>query len=169
VRGTTSDDWRPGAELFERELEPRLERTDVVLVSLGGNDLQAALGGADGIEALSQADAGSAAAEIRLALRRLRRNLRATFRAIRAASPGTEIVYVGYPDYSRAAAWRNAVGGGIGRVALRIGLGELLAASRDAGPDLVVDMLETTGDRRRVDRLGAGSKAHRHVVRSLYT
>lgn len=144
VPGTTSADWRPGAELFERELAPQLKRADVVLVSVGGNDLQGALGAADGIEALSQADAGPAAADLRTALRRIRRNLHATFEAIRATSPGTAIVYVGYPDYSRAAAWRDAAGGGIGAIGLRIGLGELLAASRDAGPDLVVDMLGAT-------------------------
>jgi lysophospholipase L1-like esterase len=143
VSGTTSEDWRPGADLFEGELEPRLEGADVVLVSVGGNDLEAALGAADGLDALSPADASTAAAGLRGALRRLRRNLRATFKAIRAANPRAAIVYVGYPDYSRSEDWRDAAGS-IGTIALRAGLDLLVAVSRDAGPDAVVDMTAAT-------------------------
>ena len=39
VGGTTSQDWVPGTNLFENTLVPRLEGADVIIISLGGNDV----------------------------------------------------------------------------------------------------------------------------------
>jgi hypothetical protein len=143
--GTTTADWLPGTPLFEERLRPALADADVVLVSVGGNDLQEALGGADGIEAgagvLGSADAAYDAVD------RSGRNLDRTFAAIRKANPDAAIVYVGYPDYSSSDAWRLALGT-TGTLALGAGLNALRGAAEDAGPDALVDMTAQTGERK---------------------
>jgi lysophospholipase L1-like esterase len=153
--GTTADDWRAGGQLFRQRLAPELRDADLVVVTLGGNDLQEALGGADGIDAAGRADAGSGAGALD-AVERFARSLRSIFTAIRKRSPGTRIAYVGYPDYSQATAWRQA-GGTTGTLALSFGLSALAAAAADAGPDLLVDMRGATA-RAGVDSLLADSE-----------
>lgn len=168
--GTTSSDWVPGSERFDGRLEPELSSADVVVVTLGGNDLQAELGGVDGLDALSRAgsiEALGGFAEVRAELERA---LTKTFRRIRELAPQARIVYVSYPDYSRADAWRKQ-GGRLGALALRLGLGELLGAAEAAGPDAIVDMLAVTG-RRDVDALLAdpehlGPAGHELYARRL--
>lgn len=154
--GTTSSDWLPGGTRFEGRLEPELSGADVVVVTVGGNDLQAELGGVDGLDALSRAGSVEALGGFAEVRAELERALTKTFRRIRALAPAARIVYVAYPDYSRAEAWRKQ-GGRLGALALRLGLGELLGAAEAAGPDAVVDMLTVTG-RRDVDDLLADTE-----------
>jgi lysophospholipase L1-like esterase len=141
---TTTADWLPGAELFEERLRPELAGADVVLVSVGGNDLQEALGGSDGIAAgtgvLGSADRAYAAVD------ESGRNLERTFKAIRKENPDVAIVYVGYPDYSSSDLWQTALGT-TGTLALGAGLSALRNAAEDAGPDAVVDMTTATDER----------------------
>lgn len=143
--GTATADWLPGAPLFESRLRPALADAEVVLVSVGGNDLQEALGGGDGIGAtagaLDQADAAYEAVD------RSGRNLARTFAAIRDANPDAQIVYVGYPDYSSAEAWRERIGLS-GSLALGAGLSALRGAAEEAGPDALIDMTSATSERR---------------------
>jgi lysophospholipase L1-like esterase len=153
--GTTAEDWGAGGPLFRRRLAPELDEADLVVVTLGGNDLQEALGGSDGIDAAGRADAGSGAGAL-AAIDRFGRRLRSIFAAIRRRSPGTKIAYVGYPDYSRATAWREA-GGTQGTLALSFGLSALTAAAADAEPDLLVEMRKATA-RAGVDSLLADSE-----------
>ena len=138
--GTTSADWLPGTALFDERLAPELADTDLVLITVGGNDLQEGIGATDGVEALgtgaSSADAAFDAIEA------TGRNMRKTFAAIRRANPKTKIVYVAYPDYSAATAWQQ--NGSAATLALGVGLGSLLDAARSAEPDAVVDMLAET-------------------------
>ncbi len=142
--GTTTEDWRPGQPLFEERLRPELAGADLVLVSVGGNDLQEALGGDDGTEAIPSATANADAAFD--AVERSGRNLGRTFDAIREENPDTSVAYVAYPDYSASSEWQQSTGAG-GILALGIGLSGLLEAARSAGPDAVVDMLDETGER----------------------
>lgn len=168
--GSTTADWLPGGPLFAR-LEPELARTDLVAITTGGNDLERALGGTDGIDSLTEAgsDIGSGR-RVTAATRAFRRDLGRIIERIRRLSPGTGVAYVSYPDYSRATAWREA-GGGLGALALRVGLGALLEGAREAEPDLVVDMLAATSD-RNVDALLAdtehlGPAGHELYARKL--
>jgi lysophospholipase L1-like esterase len=168
--GTTSSDWLPGSERFESRLEPELAGADVVVVTVGGNDLQAELGGVDGLDALSRAGSVEALGGFAEVRAELERALTRTFRRIRALAPEARIVYVAYPDYSRAEAWRKQ-GGRLGALALRLGLGELLGAAAAARPDAIVDMLAVTG-RRDVDALLAdpehlGPAGHELYARRL--
>jgi lysophospholipase L1-like esterase len=167
--GTTAADWSAGEPLFRQRLAPELTDADLIVVTLGGNDLQEALGGSDGLDAAERADAGSAAGAL-AAVDRFGRRLRSIFAAIRRRSPGTRIAYVGYPDYSRATAWRET-GGTRGTLALSFGLSALTAAAADAGPDLLVDMRDSTG-RAGVDSLLAdtehlGPAGHELYARKL--
>jgi hypothetical protein len=143
--GTTTADWLPDTPLFDERLRPALVDADVVLVSVGGNDLQEALGGADGVEAgagvLDSADAAYDAVD------RSGRNLNRTFAAIRRENPEAAVVYVGYPDYSSSDAWQLALGT-TGTLALGAGLSALRGAAEDADPDALVDMTAQTSERK---------------------
>lgn len=163
--GSTSGDWRPGKPLFSQGLEPELAGADLVVVTVGGNDLERALGGLDGVDSLSRADAAGGAGALRAA-QRLSDNLAATFAAIRGRSPRTRIAYVTYPDYSRAAVWKEA-GGAAGTLALRAGLTALTAAAAEADPDLVVNMTPITA-RAGVDSLLADSEHLSPTGHELY-
>ena len=139
--GTRSADWLPGTPLFDERLAPELADADLVLITVGGNDLQDGVGATDGVEALGS---GASAADSAFnAIETSGRNMRKTFAAIRRANPETKIAYVAYPDYSAATAWQQNGSGAT--LALGVGLGSLLDAARDAGPDAVVDMLAATG------------------------
>jgi lysophospholipase L1-like esterase len=141
--GTTTEDWLPGTPLFEERLRPALTDAEVVLVSVGGNDLQEALGGGDGIGASAGAvDQAEAAFD---AVDRSGRNLSRTFEAIRRESPDTAIAYVGYPDYSSSGVWQEQIGF-TRSLALGTGLSALREAAEGAGPDALIDMTTATGD-----------------------
>jgi hypothetical protein len=142
--GTSSADWLPGTPLFDERLAPALADADLVLITVGGNDLQDAIGATDGVEALGT---GAAAADSAFgAIERSGRNMSKTFAAIRRINPRAKIAYVAYPDYSAASAWQQNGSGAT--LALGVGLGALLDAARGAGPDAVVDMLAETGARK---------------------
>ena len=148
--GTTSEDWLPGTASFEQGLRPLLADTDAVFVSVGGTDLERAVLASSGPDALEQAgDAGGVVA-IGGAFDRIERNLSWTFAAIEEANPRAAIVFVGYPDYSASAVWRER-GGTLGAIALRAGLGAFDSIARRAGADLTIDMLGAT--RQRIDSL----------------
>ena len=57
--GTTAADWSPGSPLFAERLLPELASADLVVVTLGGNDLQEGLGAGDGIGGLAAGTASS--------------------------------------------------------------------------------------------------------------
>ncbi len=121
---------------------PQLDDADVVLVTVGGNDLQEAIGASDGVAA-----AGAGADSAGAALQRDRARAAATWAARSRQSgrrnPHVRIVYVAYPDYAGSRAWRAAAGSA-GTAALSYGLDLQLSAAREAGPDLLVDMLAAT-------------------------
>lgn len=162
--GTTAADWLPGSPLFTERLRPELGRADLLVVTLGGNDLQEALGGRDGLDSLATDPASTGNAVD--AVERFERRLERLFAAVRRMAPGTAIAYVGYPDYSRASVWQQAAGAS-GTLALRIGLASLLEAARSAGPDLVVEMDEPTAE-AGVDSLLADSEHLNAAGHELY-
>jgi lysophospholipase L1-like esterase len=148
--GTTSEDWLPGTAAFEQGLRPLLADADAVFVSVGGTDLERAVVGSSGPDALEQAGDAEGALAIEAAFDRIERNLGRTFAAIEEANPRAAIVFVGYPDYSASAVWRER-SGTLGAIALRAGLGAFGSIARRAGADLTIDMLDVT--RPRIDSL----------------
>lgn len=141
--GTTTADWLPGGALFGQGLRPALGEADAVFLSLGGTDLERALLGGDALDALESAREPEGAAAVGAAFVRIERNFERTFAAIGRASPDAAIVFVGYPDYSSSAAWRERAGG-LGTVALRAGLAAFGPLAERAGADAVIDMLDVT-------------------------
>lgn len=162
--GTTASDWRPGLELFSQRLVPELGSADLVIVTLGGNDLQEGLGASDGLDGLSSGSGSSG--DALGAIDSFGRRLSRIFAAIRKRAPDARIVYVGYPDYSEATAWQQAAGS-LGIVALRFGLSSLLEAAGEAEPDLLIDMGPATA-RAGVDAMLADSEHLSAAGHELY-
>jgi lysophospholipase L1-like esterase len=135
--GSASADWAPGGALFEAAIRPELGRADVFVATVGGNDLEQALAGSSGPDAASAglAEGGLEAASDAIA--GVRRNLRRSFAAIRRADRGATIVWVGYPDYSGAASFRDA--GPLASLGVGIAIGNLTETAGRAGADLTVD------------------------------
>ena len=160
--GTTAGDWRPEGSLFDERLAPELGATDVVVVTLGGNDMERALGATDGLDGLERAGVARA----RKGLERFESRLGDLFVTIRARDPDTAIVYVGYPDYSEASVWRETAGA-TGAIALELGLEALTAAAGRAEPDLLVAMDDATA-RAGVDSLLADAEHLSPAGHELY-
>lgn len=172
--GTATADWLPGSELFENVLAPALDGADLLLLTLGGNDLERALGAASGPDALAPAQSAEGAAAVAAELGRVSDRLQRIIGAARRRNPGLEVAYVSYPDYSGATVWRERLGG-VGLLAFRTALGTLLDGARRAGPDATVDLLAAT-DGRDLDALlldaehlnDAGHRLYaREIARSL--
>ncbi len=101
VGGTTSPQWLPGTNLFETKLLPEVAGADVVIASIGGNDLleyaNNALSGAGG---LTGAIEGAA-----LKVQEIMANVLLTFTEIRKSNPDVDLIYCLYPNYAESAIW----------------------------------------------------------------
>ncbi len=138
--GTESSDWTPGGGLFEGA-RPDLVDADVVLISLGGNDVlnyvsTADLGDLPGVFAGAQATVDQVAV-----------NVRDIASEIREENPDADVVFCLYPDYSRAT--QTSPWSDLGFIPPGV-ITTLLARARDAftpEDDIVlVDLLGLTPD-----------------------
>ncbi|MEM9067331.1 MAG: SGNH/GDSL hydrolase family protein [Myxococcota bacterium] len=157
--GSLAEEWLPGTNAFA-SLEGVLDETDVLVISLGGNDV---LGGLfrpfrdldddnsyreyayTGTEALSDAT---------LLIERALSNVRTIVRAVRERRPGLSIVWVLYPNLLRGKPWRDAVSVGANLLIER--LDEVLKdARRSAARDdlLLLDVYELLNAQDDVDAL----------------
>jgi lysophospholipase L1-like esterase len=139
VPGTTSKNWLPGTFNFEKEVLPNLPDADVVLISLGGNDILDYLNNPALLNDLPAAVEGA-----KQLVTGIVENVLEIAAAIREADPDVDIVYCLYPDYSQAVAtfpW-SLVGPLIGAETL----GEVLEIARAGVPTdgtvLLADMYE---------------------------
>ncbi len=97
IGGSTSPQWLPGTSYFDTNIAPYLAETDLLVASLGGNDLMAyaqSIGIPDDIEA---AKAGA----IAKAMEALD-NVLAIADAVHAVNPDIDIAYLLYIDYGLA-------------------------------------------------------------------
>lgn len=95
VSGTQSSDWIPGGTQFE-QVRDELVDADVVLVSLGGNDV---------LNFASTADLSDLAALLtgaQATVDQVATNVRDIAAEIRVANPDADVVFCLYPDYSQA-------------------------------------------------------------------
>lgn len=107
VGGTTTGDWMPGTPLFESVLAPELAAADLVVVSLGGNDLKDFVfdhGGVGAIDPLALLDAFPPFFDALVA------NLLAILDEVRARAPEADLVYCVYANYGLAGAWQDLGG-----------------------------------------------------------
>ncbi|MEE2751899.1 MAG: SGNH/GDSL hydrolase family protein [Myxococcota bacterium] len=94
--GSVSTDWLPGTNLYENQLLPNIADADVVLVSIGGNDILYAMQNVDITDIEGAIEQGyELIAEIF-------ENVLTTVEALKAENPDIDVVYCLYVDYSIA-------------------------------------------------------------------
>jgi len=96
VSGSKSTQWIPGANYFEQRVRPNLADTDLVVISVGGNDV---------LELVSTADLGNIGqvlAEAEILVAEIAENVRTIKTEIHAENPDIDVVYCIYVDYSLA-------------------------------------------------------------------
>jgi lysophospholipase L1-like esterase len=105
IGGTISTDWLPGTSNFEQVLVPHLADADLIVISLGGNDVM-------GYAANAMSDpAGIAGAVDGLNdfLISVMGNVMAIVAEIRVHNPDVDIVYCLYPNYAKSDMWSSVV------------------------------------------------------------
>jgi lysophospholipase L1-like esterase len=106
VSGTMTKHWQPGGNLFENVLSPELKDADVVVISIGGNDVMAYIGGSMGstyqmlqkVEGLDEYTT------------ELHNSVANIINEIQARAPHVDIVFCLYVNYANASYWANQVG-----------------------------------------------------------
>jgi lysophospholipase L1-like esterase len=97
VGGTTSPEWLPGTPNFEDRLGPHIESADVIVVSIGGNDIMAYASDPANISNVDAAVVG--AYEL---LDEVVANVTQMAAEIWKRNPNVDLVYCLYVDYSLA-------------------------------------------------------------------
>ena len=106
VSGTLTKHWQPGGNLFENVLAPELPDADVVVISIGGNDVMAYIGGSMGntyqmlkrVEGLDEYTT------------ELHDSVACIIDEIHARAPHVDVVFTLYVNYAKATYWANQVG-----------------------------------------------------------
>jgi len=106
VGGTTTLDWLPGEGLFENTLSPKLADADVVVVSLGGNDLQFFVQ-----DSMGSGDLLGAAATFPGFIDGVLANGLTIIQEIQARAPHVDIVYCVYMNYLNTSEMQGLLGG----------------------------------------------------------
>jgi lysophospholipase L1-like esterase len=120
VGGSTSVDWLPERRYFGERLAPHLEDADLLIITIGGNDILQYVSGL-GIPN----DIPAAVEGARQVVLRVIENMTEILAAIRAVNPDADIAYCLYADYSQAT--EHPIWGLVGNF---------------LGPDTVADILE---------------------------
>ena len=108
IPGTTSAEWLPGGSYFDQRLLGELSDADVIVFSLGGNDLGSFLndfsGAIDINQALGLVD------DVEARIDEVEVNLRVIIAAIRAQAPNADIAWMIYPNYAGSDEWKQLTG-----------------------------------------------------------
>ncbi len=138
IPGSTSETWLPDRAAFGRDLAPHLADADLIVVTLGGNDVLGYIGSFGGIPA----DIPAAIEGARDVVRQVVANFEVILAEIRAINPDADVAYILYADYTQATGdpiW-GLVGAFLGRETLQ----DILALARDSLPPdphlVLVDM-----------------------------
>jgi len=97
VGGTVSSQWLPGTSHFDNRLSPEIADADVVVMSIGGNDIMASLD----VAALQDPE-GTVEATYEL-VEQIAENVRSIVGGIREINADIDIIYCIYVDYGQAA------------------------------------------------------------------
>ncbi len=106
VSGTTTKHWLPGSYYFESVLEPALPSADVVVISIGGNDVMGYIGGSMGspYDMLKKVDGLDAFTT------ELHNNVALIINEIKARYEDVDVVFCLYVNYARSDYWSNMAG-----------------------------------------------------------
>jgi len=96
VGGSVSTQWLPGTANFENRLAPELSDADVVIMSIGGNDITQSL------DASALQDPEGAVENTYELVAEIAENVRDTVSAMREINPDIDVVYCIYVDYGQA-------------------------------------------------------------------
>ena len=107
IPGSQTVDWLPHTGNFDDLLAPHLADADVIVFSLGGNDLMDL---AYGAEISSAAEALALLDELDVALVTIEANLASIYAALRAAAPDADILWFLYPNYAASENWAPYLG-----------------------------------------------------------
>ena len=127
VGGSTSIDWLPDGPYFERRLGGELAEADLIIVTIGGNDL---------LRYVSRIgipnDIPAALEGARAVVLQVIDNVTQILDAIREVNPDADIAYCLYADYSQAT--EDLVWGLIGSILGPDAVGEVLRLAREQFP-----------------------------------
>jgi lysophospholipase L1-like esterase len=106
VPGSKASSWLPGGSLFEGKLAPELMDADVVIITIGGNDVLGFFGSAFGntgkiLEKLDSLDGF---------IETLHGNITAIATEIHTRAPHVDIVYCLYVNYAKTNYWSSKAG-----------------------------------------------------------
>ena len=107
IPGSQSSEWLPGGSNYVNRLAPHLADADVVVFSLGGNDL---MNLASDFEVLGVEDALALLDDLDAAIVAIEANLLTIYGAVRAAAPDADVVWLVYPNYAMSDRWAQYLG-----------------------------------------------------------
>lgn len=168
VSGSTSDEWIPGSVHFESRLRAQLGEADLIVFSLGGNDLQ------DFAYGLDPNNVTEEIGKIPAVVDQIILNLGLIIDEVRALNPDADIVWLLYPNYARSTAWAEILTpqyASIGITFLESTLKDV--RKRMAEKDiLILDMLgataETDLDTLLIDPLHLNADGHQFWANELF-
>jgi len=138
VPGTLSSHWLPDGRLFNNDLRPQLEDADLVIITLGGNDIMSYVNGLGIPNDIPAAIDGA-----KDAVRQVVSNVTQILDKIREINPTADVAYCLYPDYSQAT--EHPMWGLVGAFLGEATVGDVLGIARESFPThdnhvLMVDM-----------------------------
>lgn len=141
VPGSRSVDWVPGTRYFDNDLRPELDGADLVVFSLGGNDLQEFANGLDA------SNISTKIGELTPLIEGIEANLSLIIAEVRAEAPQADIVWILYPNYAKSSYWADYLGSyqSAGVTLLNNQLGGVRRYMADE-PIVLADMLAATAD-----------------------
>ncbi|QED26898.1 SGNH/GDSL hydrolase family protein [Microvenator marinus] len=168
VSGSTSVEWIPGAVHFENRLSPNLGEADLIVFSLGGNDLQ------DFAFEIDPNNVAAKIGELPALIDEIEANLKLTIAEVRAQNPDADIVWLVYPNYARSTEWEAFIPPQNKELAVRF-LDSTLSdvRKRMANEDiLLLDMLGATAEENLdtflVDPLHLNVEGHQFWADELF-
>lgn len=107
VPGTTTVEWLPGTLNYQNLLS-KFEGADVIVFSLGGNDLYAFAG-----RDLSNTPVDVLLKDFEAAIEGIKSNLKNIVTELRKSNPTADIVWLLYPNYARSTEWKMLAGSSV--------------------------------------------------------
>ena len=103
ISGSNSSQWLPGSVNYNTKLKPLLAQADVVVFTLGGNDL---LEFYQTLGVVTQDQLSNVLARFDAEVARIRANIKLLVDGIRGDNPNVDIVWQLYPNYATSDTWK---------------------------------------------------------------